>query len=277
MLMEEYADGVLDQQAAGLVSSHMGACADCASFYTEIAREQEIYARYQRDIEITPVLWSSIESRIKQERAARPAGLLSRLGERLVGLFAAPRLSPAFAAALVIVAIGITVAVMTLWNSRGSGELAARGNKNEQVETAKGVNDSTTQPPPSNAPEKAPDKKELAISDMTPAIKASKAPSGPKLVAAAPKPTPEQLVREAEQKYLSAIALLSRDVNRNRSQLDPIMLARFDAALGDIDRTIKDTRRLVRENPGDPIALQYLLAAYSKKVDVLREMTLTEN
>jgi hypothetical protein len=29
----------------------------------------------------------------------------------------------------------------------------------------------------------------------------------------------------------------------------------------------------VRENPEDPIALQYLLAAYSKKVDVLREMT----
>jgi hypothetical protein len=51
------------------------------------------------------------------------------------------------------------------------------------------------------------------------------------------------------------------------------MLARFDAALGDIDRTIKDTRRVVNENPGDPIALQYLLAAYSKKVDVLREMT----
>jgi hypothetical protein len=30
---------------------------------------------------------------------------------------------------------------------------------------------------------------------------------------------------------------------------------------------------VVRENPEDPIALQYLLAAYSKKVDVLREMT----
>ena len=80
-------------------------------------------------------------------------------------------------------------------------------------------------------------------------------------------------MREAEYKYLTAIAMLSRDVNRKRSQLDPMMLARFDASLAEIDRTIKETRQVVRSNPEDPIALQYLLAAYSKKVDVLREMT----
>jgi hypothetical protein len=51
------------------------------------------------------------------------------------------------------------------------------------------------------------------------------------------------------------------------------MVARFDSALTDIDRTIKDTRRVVRDNPEDPIALQYLLAAYSKKVDALRGMS----
>jgi hypothetical protein len=51
------------------------------------------------------------------------------------------------------------------------------------------------------------------------------------------------------------------------------VLARFDASLAEIDRTIKETRQVVRQNPEDPIALQYLLAAYSKKVDVLREMT----
>jgi hypothetical protein len=85
--------------------------------------------------------------------------------------------------------------------------------------------------------------------------------------------TPAQLVRDAEYKYLTAIAMLSRDVNRRRPQLDPMMLARFDASLAEIDRTIRETRQVVRGNPEDPIALQYLLAAYSKKVDVLREMT----
>ena len=90
-------------------------------------------------------------------------------------------------------------------------------------------------------------------------------------------PNPAQLVREAEQKYLTAIAMLSRDVDKRRSQLDPMVLARFDASLAEIDRTIKETRQIVKGNPDDPIALQYLLAAYSKKVDVLREMNDSNN
>ena len=53
-----------------------------------------------------------------------------------------------------------------------------------------------------------------------------------------------------------------------------MVLAKFDASLSEIDRTIRETRRVVRENPEDPIALQYLLAAYSKKVEVLRGMTI---
>jgi hypothetical protein len=83
--------------------------------------------------------------------------------------------------------------------------------------------------------------------------------------------SPQQLVREAEQKYLEAIAILSRDVDRRRSTIDPIVLARFDNALADIDRTIAETRQAVRQNPNDPAVIQYLLAAYSKKVDALRE------
>ena len=90
----------------------------------------------------------------------------------------------------------------------------------------------------------------------------------------AARPTPDQLVREAQQKYLAAISMLSRDVNRHRSQLDPIMLRAIRCPrLGTSIAPVEDTRRVVNENPGDPIALQYLLAAYSKKVDVLREMT----
>ena len=85
-------------------------------------------------------------------------------------------------------------------------------------------------------------------------------------------PTPDQLIREAEQKYLAAISILSRDVNRHRSQLDAETALRFERTLAAIDRTITDTRRAVREHPGDPVAAQYMLTAYAKKVDVLREM-----
>ena len=275
-LIEEYVDGALDPGAAARVTLHLAGCDACASFREALGREQDLYARYQRDVEVSPALWSSIETRIKQERASQPDGLLSRLRQTVAGLVAAPRLSPAFAAALVVVAIGVTVAVMTLWNSRGrEQEMIASGNRNTAIQPAEssesnakpeGKDNNAAQPPAANVTD-APRIASRGGSDETArtisaSVQKRPAPAGP-----------NQLVREAEQKYQAAIAMLSRDVNRNRSQLDPMVLARFDASLSEIDRTIKETRRLVRENPGDPVALQYLLAAYSKKVDVLREMT----
>lgn len=275
ILIEDDVDGALDQRAAARVTAHTATCAECASFYQEMSREQDVYARYQRDVEVTPVLWASIETRINRERAAQPegqpGGMISRLREQLAGVFSAPRLSPAFAAALVIVAIGVTVFVMSRLNSSSPEKVA--GNSNTSVDT-RDPNKNGAVPIPAPNPQEA-------GKDIVAGGPGIAAPSTEKVAAPAVNPrirqsarlTPTQLVRDAEQKYLTAIAMLSRDVNRRRSQLDPMMLARFDASLSEIDRTIRETRHVVRENPEDPIALQYLLAAYSKKVDVLREMT----
>lgn len=281
ILIEDYVDGALDQRAATRVTAHTATCAECASFYQEMSREQDVYARYQRDVEVTPVLWASIETRIKQERAAQRegqlGGLISRLREQLAGVFSAPRLSPAFAAALVIVAIGVTVFVMSRLNSRGPEQIAI-SNSNAPV---KAPDDASNQN--GGAVVAAPNMSEGTKDNAIAVARGIEAPGTrtPKAAAPAGNPgnrqsarlTPTQLVRDAEQKYLTAIAMLSRDVNRRRSQLDPMMLARFDASLTEIDRTIRETRQVVRGNPEDPIALQYLLAAYSKKVDVLRGMT----
>src|SRR5215831_10609648 len=91
ILIEDYVDGTLDERAAARVTSHTAECAECAIFYKELAREQELYSRYQRDVEVTPVMWASIESRMRQERAKRSSGIVSRLREQFAGLFAAPR------------------------------------------------------------------------------------------------------------------------------------------------------------------------------------------
>ena len=273
-LIEEYVDGVLDQRAVQALSAHMNTCAACARFHEEMVREQELYSKYERDVEVSPALWASIEGRIKQKGGTRTSGLISRMRERMAGSFAAPRLSPAFAAVLVVFAIGLTVAVMSYLNSSNRPSPLATGNRNAS-ENPGAARDDRSPVVPSVAPETNP------RSANTVATNRSDTPNPVKVNLAGPRknsastvaPTPAQLVREAEQKYVTAIAMLTRDVNRRRSQLDPMMLARFDAALGDIDKTIRDTRQVARENPEDPIALQYLLAAYSKKVDVLREMT----
>lgn len=271
LLIEDYVDGALDPRAAARLTAHTAACAECASFHQEMSREQEVYARYQRDIEVGPALWASIETRIKQERSGRPEGLISRLRDRMAGVFSAPRLSPAFAAVLVMLAIGVTVFVMSRLNPRAPIE-TAQTNENTSV-AAPGEKKNGEIPVPAPKPPEA-------AKENTVAAAAPDETSGPARTSnvnqksrASTALTPAQLVRNAEQNYLKAIAMLSRDVNRRRSQLDPIMLARFDASLSEIDRTIKETRLVARQNPEDPIALQYLLAAYSKKVDVLREMT----
>jgi hypothetical protein len=85
--------------------------------------------------------------------------------------------------------------------------------------------------------------------------------------------TTAELVRVAEKNYLSAIAMLTRDVAQRPSRLDSETRAKLDGALASIDRTISATRRAVRKNPNDPLAVQYMLTAYAKKVDVLKEMT----
>ena len=79
-------------------------------------------------------------------------------------------------------------------------------------------------------------------------------------------------MREAEKKYLSAIGQLVRDVSRRHSQLDTESRVKLDRALASIDRTIAATRHIVRKHPDDPVAAQYMLAAYARKVDTLRTL-----
>jgi hypothetical protein len=82
----------------------------------------------------------------------------------------------------------------------------------------------------------------------------------------------DSLVREAEQRYVAAIRILERDVQTRRQRIDPETRARFDETLASIDRTIAETRKSARQHGNDPVAVQYMLSAYAKKVEVMREM-----
>jgi hypothetical protein len=166
---------------------------------------------------------------------------------------------------------------MSVMNSRNNNQPLATNPTHQDNPNSNNANRSVEAPKP--LPEEK--REELAgggkaTDRQAPVEKENKPAVQKQLVAKAPpkQADPTQLIREAEQKYLAAISILSRDFNRHRSQIDPTVLARFDNALADIDRTIKETRRVVREHPDDPVALQYLLSAYAKKVDTLRDITL---
>jgi len=255
-VLEEYFDGELKAGRAAEVRAHLAGCAACATMLAELRQEHELFARYEREVEVTPALWAGIEARIKAEKSTPPVAP-ARRGWRawFSGLFAMPHISPAFAAAMVVIAIGVTVVVMSYLHSRGTNsnpsvaEVAPNknggGNNNEAAPPAP---QSDSNPPGrdlAKKPENAtgPNDGRPAVPEPKPALQKQLAVNKPQ----AP-PDPMKLVREAEQKYQAAIAIMAKDVSRRRSQIDPAVLARFDSALADIDRTIQETRQIVRRN-----------------------------
>ncbi len=79
-------------------------------------------------------------------------------------------------------------------------------------------------------------------------------------------------VRRAEQEYILAIKLLNEIVNRRKPTLDPRLVLEIETNLKAIDASIAATRRAYYERPSDPDLAQYMLAAYSKKVELLQEL-----
>jgi hypothetical protein len=233
-----------------------------------------MYVGYQRGIEVSPALWTSVKAGIEKEKAGRSARPWSRLRAWFGDGLRTPLMSPAWVAALVLVAVGITVLVMVYINGRtpGNKEIARQGTGTTQPAPLpdSGTGHDTTPPQPiapgrESAPPSSPGiAKTIEPKPVRPQPRTSPATPAP--------PTAAELVLQAEEKYLAAIAMLSRDIDKNRSQLDPATTARFEEALKSINRTIADTRRAVREHPGDPVAAQYMLMAYAEKVDVLKEM-----
>ena len=276
-LIEDYFDGELEPRIAAQVSAHIESCSECTTLAAEVKLEREIYSRYHREVDVTAALWANVHARIQDEKQNEPTPLYGRVLEWAarssrgplpgnVGEWLSARLSPALVTALIISTIGITVGVMSYLQSRTSGPTQVVRNDGRET------HDPT--PGSDKQPENV-DPNSAAGEDNSPAPPTPITQGQAKPVIAKRKPPsdvdPNRLVRQAEQKYLAAIAILSRDLGSRRKQLDPETRARFDFALAEIDHTIYATQQAVRGNPSDPIALGYLLTAYSKKVEFLRD------
>ena len=69
-LLEEYLDEELAPNDHGRVSDHLITCASCAETVAKLRAEQELFARYDREIEVSPALWNGIEERISVSEAS---------------------------------------------------------------------------------------------------------------------------------------------------------------------------------------------------------------
>lgn len=63
-LLEEYLDGELGGDENSQIGAHLITCASCAESFAALTAEQELFARYDREIELSPAVWADIEERI---------------------------------------------------------------------------------------------------------------------------------------------------------------------------------------------------------------------
>ena len=292
-IIEAYFDAELNGRESAKVADHLIACTICNEVYESLQQEQQLYVHYQRDVEVSPALWQGVQASIRQQATPQeiitPVGVAERLRRFFTETFHAPRFSPALAAMLVVIAIGATVLVMKYVNSNSIAPTVAGGDTNVTTPSTNGNenNNSTstvagtgTQNGNTNkAPEKkdeeikTPDKDQRQFRNTSVKVRGDAPKSSPLVAVTKPNATAEDLLRDAELKYIKAIVLLERDFDKRRSKLDPKLVAKLDGSLASIDRTIAETRKAVRQNPGDPIALQYMLTAYARKVEVLKDVT----
>ena len=279
-LLDQYVEDELHDQTARSLAAHMTKCRECASAHEALRREHEIYASYLRNVEPSPGLWASLRLELEKEKvkASQPQPRERWLAIALGRLHVTPQL----ATALVLLIIGLAIGIL-VWRTTLDAPRQQAQNPKVGVPASSEVNLPGTNPTGDNTDRRGSahdnDRKIRPFSpnsgDRGREIQVSGAGhTGRRVIERSPAvPTVDQIVRRAEQQYLSAIEILSRDIKRRRPALSPELLSQLETALAEVDGNIAATRKVARERPRDPVAVQYLALAYEKKVELLREVT----
>jgi len=77
-LLEEYLDGELAPQDREQINAHIFACIECSESLAALTAEQELFARYDREIEVPPFLWTRIAAHINAPKRSWVASLFGK-------------------------------------------------------------------------------------------------------------------------------------------------------------------------------------------------------
>jgi hypothetical protein len=288
-VIEEYLDGELESHDARRVRAHISTCLGCAQVHEEMYSAQEFLLSNQRLVRLRPELWSAVHEKIKQEKIHRGETQPKNLRQQLGGILEVFYLRHATSAAalLLLLALGTVIGLRVLSNAPDSQHFQQAFVAKDSIAAV-----STSQP---RASVHQTDEAKMDAIRMGSNIQPGLIPSaGSELrknagrrvltthkpvesaaerrqsTVAELRPLSDTAVREAEQKYLDTINLLARDAQASRSSVNSESLTSYDEAISVVDRAIDSTRRAVREQPGDLVAVQYMMSAYEKKVELLK-------
>src|SRR3954469_10678227 len=121
-LIEDYFDGEVEERTAAQMSAHLSSCADCSAALDALSFEQEVYARYDRELEVTPALGARVSAEMAREPLSenriedRP--FLSRVSDGFAAALSTLKARPALASALALLLVGITAGSLCLASVR---------------------------------------------------------------------------------------------------------------------------------------------------------------
>jgi putative zinc finger protein len=101
--LEEYLDGELVPVEQEEINAHLITCADCSASFATLTAEQELFSRYDREIEVPPFLWTRIAQHTVAENRSTERGWRAQ--------FASVVFTGSFAAGLAIVLFALLALV----------------------------------------------------------------------------------------------------------------------------------------------------------------------
>jgi len=237
-------------------------CSICSAARDELEHEHEIFTQYyeQTALDPAPEMWEAIRSRLHTEPLPQKRENF-RLKWGTLVWFSRPALIRQTAFALLII---LLTAVATTLIIRRNTEKPYYPNV-------------AVEPKFSPSPAKKIDQVEDKAKKALPAPRIAQA--DPTRSAPRSKPlTDEQIldrqIARTEREYHNAIKLLDQAIARRKDELDPGVIEQYQASLALIDKSIADSRRVLRDHPTDPAARQFLLAAYARKVDLMQDIAM---
>ena len=264
--LEDLLYGELDTAQQAVLNAHLSGCENCRTELHVIEQEHQFYKSFyeQNSVEPSDELWSAIHTQIKKEAVGKTPWKVKFLDLLTAVLAPAMLRQIGFAALLVLVSVGLT----SLYFSSRKPDATTTAKINPTPEATK------YQP----APVPTPEEKIVLPLELVKAKFAAKAIPKPVIKTADRKVNDDELltlqIAKAGREYQSAIKLLNRAIAKRQNEYDEGTRRQYQASLGLIDQSIASSRQALRQHPNDASAAQFLLTAYSKKVELMQEIAL---
>jgi Putative zinc-finger len=99
-LLEEYLDGELAAETNEQIGAHLTKCTECSESFAALTAEREMFARYDRELEVPPFLWTRVAAHTVSESTVAKRGWLATL-------FGKPSLASGIAVLLIAGLFGV--------------------------------------------------------------------------------------------------------------------------------------------------------------------------